>query len=256
MKKIILLIALIAILIGGILAVIAFGLGAETALYWDRGFRVADTSSRTELNTTLSPFSEIELNVGTSDLTLRYGDEFRIEGHHYGTITYEVNGNRLTVNAPSRRVFLGWDRGSGHITITVPDGTALDSANFSLGVGNIRIQDVSLHNATLDSGVGNINVTANLSGRSTIEIGVGDIDVRGMITGDADLSGGVGNVTVHVEGSLDRFSYTASSGVGRVSAGGAQSTGLGGNMTQTAADPLGTIRVDSGVGDVTITFTG
>lgn len=260
--KKILLIALIAIFVGGILATVAWGLGASTSLIWDGGIRIGGSLTRTELNETLSSFHEIELTVGVSNVTLRHGDDFRIEGHHYGAITYEVRNDRLVVNAPARNQFalFGWSRGGGgNVTITVPlpEDAALERASLSVGVGNVYVQNVALLSVVLESGVGDVYVQ-NVNFRDAVlESGVGNIHAVGLFTGWSYFTSGVGDVTLQVSGPQDEFSYSIEAGVGNVTIDGVRQGGaLGNSLSHTASDFRGSLQIESGVGNVSVSFSG
>lgn len=263
-KKILLLIAIILVVVGGILAAVAWGLGASTSITWNRGFRAAQPSNvRYELNETFSPFTRVELSIGVSNnVTLRAGDDYRIEGHHYGEITYEVRGNTLYVDTPSQTrrqfsIFSGWNSltQGGNVIITVPWETTLYDSNLTLGVGNLRIDNVAFNNAVVTSGVGDINTQSTDFQNVTITAGVGNIDAAGLFSGRADITNGVGDTTLEIAGPQDRFSYTIEGGVGSITINGERQGGaLGNTLTNTAADPLGTLRIEAGVGSVRIDF--
>jgi len=259
MKKKILLIALIAVFVGGTLATVAWGLGASTGLIWDGGIRV-NNATRIELDETLSPFDEIELSVGVSNVTLRHGDGFRIEGHHYGVITYEVRGNRLVVHSSARNRFVlfGWNRGGGgNVIVTLPWDTTLEVASLTVGVGNVYVQNVSLHNVTLESGVGDVHVQDADLHNAVLESGVGNVRASGLFTGRNHFTSGVGDVNLHLSGPRAEFSYSIEAGVGNITINGTRQGGaLGSSLSHVASTPLGTLQIESGVGNVSVGFSG
>jgi len=263
MKKKIALIALIVLLVGGALTAIGLSLGAHTNLHWNGGFRVLDThTERHEFNETLPAFRYIDLSVSVANVSLRHGDEYNIQGQFIGTIDFEVQDNRLIVNAQNARFgfqigFIGRRSSGSHVTITVPQGTTLEDVRMKVDVGNINTQAVNMIGATIHSDVGNVTVTGDLTGPNNIQSAVGNVRVEGLLTGENTVRSDVGNVTLRLTESRDRFTYSGTADVGNLTIDGErQGSGLGGSVSHTAVDPLGTIRFDSGVGNVVVNFVG
>ena len=255
-----LLIALACVLGGGILAAAAWGLGAQTSIHFP-GSRMAE---RQEFSETLTAFDRLDVRIDVSNLTLREGTQFEISGHYYGDISFEVRGNTLflVADTPTRnRISIGFNTRShqgGDIIITVPALTDLEVPNLSLGVGNIRVQNVALHNARITNGVGNIDINGPLIGRADISSGVGDIDISALITGRADIDSGVGDIRLRLPESRENFSYSGTVGVGNISIDGSDAISavgvVGATASHTVTDPIGEVHFSSGVGNVRIDF--
>ena len=242
MKKFVLLIALLFVVGGGILAGVAWGLGAETSLTWNNGFRLVSHST-VEFNYTVADFDTLDVRLDVTTITLREGNEFRVEGRHHGDVNVDVRNGVLLIDTPTQRrswFNIGFTTGlntNQYLTITVPAGTEL-AGTMHLGVGEIRVEHVALRNANIDTGVGEIRVTGALTGVNRFHTGVGEIRV---------------NAT---NGGSDDFAFTTSTGVGQVRALGANTSGVGGNMSHSPSDPIGTIHADTGVGDIILDFSG
>jgi len=236
-----LIIAMACVLGGGVLAAAAWGLGAQTSISLP-GTRALE---RLDLNEILTAFDRLDARVDVANLTLREGTEFAVSGHFYGDISIEVRGSTLFLVADTpwqRNIHIGFSTRSqgGDIIITVPALTELDASSLTLGVGNIQVQNVTLHNARITSGVGNVDVSALLTGRTDVESGVGDIRLRLPDNPErVSYSGTVGLGNLTIDGS-----NMASGGVGVV----------GATASHTAADPIGEIYFSSGVGSVRIDF--
>jgi len=228
MKKTILRIALIMLLAGGILALTTWGFGARTSLYFDQGFHIAGSNQRSEVEELLSDFRHIDLRLGVTNLNLRHGNDFRIEGHYNSGLVIEQRddtlfvtssgfirqGGRFTINVG--RISFG-SSGGGSLTITVPSHVELASVSLDVGVGNIHIRDVAIQ--------------------------------------DVDLTSGVGNIDMDLPGSAERVSWSGTVGVGRIAIDGERyGTGVGGSASHRVEEPEAVIRFDAGVGNVNITF--
>ena len=236
--KKLLIIALALVVVGGLLATFAWSLGAQTSLSL-----FGRSVERQEFNETLAAFQRLDADVDIGTLILREGSQFEISGHYYGDISFEVRGDTLFVSADTPQTWrvtpIGFfntsSREGGQITITVPFLTTLEVQTLFLGVGNLWIHDVDLHNANIDLGVGNL-------------------DASGLFTGRADISSGIGDIVIRIPESRDRFSYSGSVGVGSITVGDTSQDGLGGSISHAVADPVGDIRFDAGIGSVRIEF--
>ncbi|MCL2368988.1 MAG: DUF4097 domain-containing protein [Oscillospiraceae bacterium] len=264
MRKVILIIAACLVLLGAAVAIIAFTLGANTSIYWDRGFHIdRGGSAGTDLDEALSPFNRIDLSAGVANVTIRPGDGYRLEGHYHGTLTHEVRDGRLILDLRERSgrswFNIGTRGGSrtSHLILTIPADTVLEG-ELNLGVGTVRTQQVDLYNVTITSGVGDIHVDGALGGINRIESGVGNVYVDGSLTGRSRIESGVGNVEITAHGGArEQVSYTISAGVGNITIDGTRQGGaLGNSLSHTAADPLVTLQLESGVGNVVLNFRG
>lgn len=220
MKKLLPRLALILLTGGTLLLIVGLALGAQTNVSFSRGFRLTH-SAQHEIDTTFSGFSSISAHVGISSITVEHGPEYRVTGHYGGhTLEVDLTDDTLQIASRSRGISLPFgpfEHQGGHIVITVPETSSLDRVALYTGVGSITLRNVSFTTLSLESGVGDVMV-----------------DVIGQASG---------------------FVYNISTGIGRASAGGAQSSGLGGSLQQRPNNPLGTIYASSGVGDVTVRFS-
>jgi|GEM_PF-6532754 len=245
MNKKTLLISLSAIIIGGIFASIAWGLGADTSLRWGgwhQGFVVFSDTELVEFSNPLADFSEIVLEAAHANITLQKGDAYHIEGSHPGAVDIDVRNGVLFVDLPGQSSFsfgIGFSRSlSSQVTITVPYGTVVAAADFSIELGNIEVDQVALERADLETGLGNITVTSRL-------------------TGTAQFTSRLGNIALTVKnGDIDDFSYHAITNIGSIAVGAIHSStgSVNAVISQTLPNPLGTIHAETNLGNITITF--
>lgn len=108
----------------------------------------------------------------------------------------------------------------------------------------------------IDSGVGNLEMTDGMIRCEEMEIdsGVGDSTIRADITDRLEIDGGVGNLDITLIGEEEDFDYDIDGGVGTVQIGQDMYYEMGSD-TKLDNDAEKEIRIDSGVGDVTVRFT-
>ena len=150
----------------------------------------------------------------------------------YETFKCSVNSNGvLTIdNSDSKYGFLSFRRKrSGKITINIPEKFEINVLNLDCGVGNIKIQDISMNKLIIDGGVGNIKL-------------------NDCILYDAEIDGGVGNMDININGDINDYSFDVDGGIGTVR--------INGEKPGVYSDNKGhyKIKCDSGVGNIKITI--
>ena len=277
--KKVLIIAAIVVGAGLLLALLAWAFGAATSLVLGRGGVVAVTHVRHEVDAALSEFDEIDLRLSVSTLTIRQGDSFHIEGSYYGReFNHEITNGVLIVRGeegtwtPGTQIGVRHPR-SGSLTITMPEGTDLGDITLMVGVGNISLRELAADavdisagvgeisfrgtfsdSISISAGVGEIDVNATGTGSVSMEAGVGDVSFRGTFAGTNTIEVGTGDITVEIFDSQDNYSYNLQTGIGQIQVAGARSRGPGGQMSQTVPDPTGSLRMQLGVGSISLDF--
>ena len=282
--KITLLIALIMVIVGAGVASAAFVLGAKTELYWNNGFQVMERGERQEIDEILPAFSMIEAELNTARVTIRYGDAHRIEGVHYDTLRYEVQGDTLYVTGGTgrdltstghiKRLTIGFRNTgteAGRIVIFVPYGMELSQLNIRAGTGRIELADiaagsvrlrtgtggittrrVNLNDAFINTGTGSISFEGELAGTNELITGTGSISFEGRLSGMNKFRTGTGRAAIRIPMPRERYSYAVSTSTGGIMINGKRQ---GKNVVQTVADPLGYIQLNTGTGSVSLHFS-
>ena len=258
----ILIIAAILVGAGLILAVSALAFGAVIGLPWGGGNQRGAEGALHEIDRELSAFDEIDLQLSVSDVIIRHGDGFHIEGFYRGrNFNVEVRDAALIVRGDENRRAAGisigdFNRQDGRLTITLPNHMELESLSLQVGVGNIDMRELSTGEIGLSLGVGEVHLNNMDTESVSVEVGVGEVSFVGVFTGQNSIDVGTGSVTLRILDSRDNFSYNLQTGIGQVASDGRESSGLGGNMSHSAARPTGVLEVQVGVGDVNLTFWG
>ena len=251
-------IALFFMLAGMVLAVTGLALGADTHIYWDRGFHIGEHTGRNVDFSFAEEFEDVQVRLNLANLTVERGDIFRLHGHHNNTaLLIDESGGTLRITSQGRRGVGGINIGfigtsqEGHLTLTIPHGVSLADLDITLNAGNINIRDIEAQQAHLTSDLGNINATRVHFSDTRIESSVGNVDISGMLLGDARVASDLGNVAVTLENSENEVSWSASAGLGRVSHNGQN---RGGGTSGHSVNPSLTLDMSSGVGNVDVRF--
>ncbi len=263
----------IGIFIGVLLAICIIGSIAQLVVGFFRwAFDTAD-AVRTDFSQSYSQnIAELRVQNDIGEVRLEPGDEWRVEAADVSSsFKCEVENGRLTVRNSGRSFFSRF--GVGHspvITIYLPAGR-LDSVFLDTGAGKVtvnaaleadtvrvdggagecQIAKVTADSLKVDQGVGRADVLEGDVGRLDLDGGVGAFRYSGRLTGDADIDGGVGEIRLELTGAASDFNFNVDNGIGDVRVDGQKLSD--GRMQNTGA--AHTIKVDNGVGAVTIDFT-
>lgn len=279
LTKKILLIAGIMAIAGSALAFAAFAMGADTSVYWDSGFKVAD-AQRYDFNEVLSDFDNIDLNMDIGDVIIKTSDTFRIEGYYYGPqheIRYSVENGILSVTSESEEDgfwisnFSLSSIKSGNVVIYVPENTELKSVGMKLDAGSVTVENIAavsfaaslelgdlkmtdsvLNNADVSCSAGRVS-GKNLSMNSgEIENNLGDVSLSGVFTGTIDISCDMGSLALDVDGYKNEYSYRGAVDIGDIKIDGQSQPG---SVEQSIENSIGSINFEISVGDAKINFT-
>lgn len=208
---------------------------------------------------TLDAFTEIEMQVAVGDVIVRRDTEFQIEVAFEGTvqgdpyrIEYEVTGGTLNIVSFPKHCNDNDGDCSGQVLVTVPEDTALEKIEISLGVGDATLCELSVDEAELETGVGDLSVIDTAAGKVELNTGVGDVKISGIPAATMDLTTGVGNVTAKLDCTPEECGWMLTSGVGPIQVDGAAS-----RLSASKKAPGGSCQLigSTGVGSVTVTFS-
>ena len=250
-------IALFFMLAGMVLAVTGLALGANTNIYWDRGFQIGERAGRGYDLQFSEEFDSVQIHFNLANLTIERGDSFRLHGYYPNSaLAIDESDGTLRVNSKGRRGgginigFIGTQR-EGHLTLTIPHDVVLADLNVSLNAGNINIRDIEAERVHILSDLGNVNATRVQFGNARIESAVGNVDVSGVLFGETRMVSDLGNVAVTLEVSEHEVNWNASAGLGQVHHNGQN---RGSAASGHSRNPSLTLDMRSGVGNVDIRF--
>lgn len=132
------------LIIGGVLLLGGFLMGANRSVVWDHGFKVAQVKNETY---PLSDFKNIYVESQDTNINIKFGDRYKIhvDGDKSQAPTFKVKDDTLTVMGNNKKGRIGVDvLGHETVTITIPMNKELDDVNVRAANGSVRINDVTI----------------------------------------------------------------------------------------------------------------
>ena len=242
---------IISIVIGIILVIFVLPSALLLALRTDDSLTPTVSESNTpvlvsedsDLSVELSPFDALELDVAVASVQIRTGSNWSIrlvnQSQDTSEDSYQLNyRNRdgvLSVwSTPYPSDVPSAQRSADvQVEVTVPEGTTLDRAELTIGVGDLVWEDCAV------------------SGKLNVESGVGDATLKlAAPVEEADILTGTGDLTLEIADSQSGYSWLLSSGTGDIR--------LNGETMQPFWSEGGsgqrTLSLVSGTGDVSLVF--
>lgn len=134
------------LIIGGVLLLGGFVMGANRSVVWDHGFKVAQVKDETY---PLSDFKNVYIESQDTNVNIKFGDRYKIhvDGDKSQTPTFKVKDDTLTVIGNNKKSRIGVDvLGHETVTITIPMNKELDNVNVRAANGSVRINDITIKN--------------------------------------------------------------------------------------------------------------
>lgn len=200
-------------------------------------------TDNSDVSVALTPFDALELDVDVASVQIKTGSEWTIRlvnrSQDTSEDSYQLNyRNRdgvLSVwSTPYPSDVPSAQRSADvQVEVTVPEGTTLDRAELTIGVGDLVWEDCTV------------------SGRMNVENGVGDATLKlAAPVKEADILTGTGDLTLEIADSQSGYSWLLSSGTGDIR--------LNGETMQPFWSEGGsgqrTLSLVSGTGDVSLVF--
>ena len=200
-------------------------------------------TDNSDVSVALTPFDALELDVDVASVQIKTGSEWTIRlvnrSQDTSEDSYQLNyRNRdgvLSVwSTPYPSDVPSAQRSADvQVEVTVPEGTTLDRAELTIGVGDLVWEDCAV------------------SGRLNVESGVGDATLKlAAPVKEADILTGTGDLTFEIADSQSGYSWLLSSGTGDIR--------LNGETMQPFWSEGGsgqrTLSLVSGTGDVSLVF--
>lgn len=187
----------------------------------------------------LEPFTALDIDVGIGDIRMEEGDGWYLsltsggqdgDGTPY-LLNHSQSGDTLEIWSTPENIS-GDGSPKGEVVLTVPEGTVLNRAEISIGVGALDWSGCAVEGLLrAESGVGGLNVTAPV--------------------GEAELISGVGDVALRAAGSGADYAYQLTTGTGELQVDGEKA----GPFFASGGAGDRALTLSSGTGDVRLDFT-
>ena len=136
-------------------------------------------------------YKYLDIELKTSSLTIKKGDEFSITAGKNLRIVDEKN--KVKIVDKSIQLF---NKDSKDLTITIPDTMNFKKVSISFGAGKLYVENINANELYMELGAGKATINNVSSDLTNIETGAGDVEIKNSRLNDLDLELGVGNIKV------------------------------------------------------------
>lgn len=195
-------------------------------------------------------FSNLVFDTTISNINVKTGDSY--------TVSYKCNKRLVPkIRSTGDTLTISQSKGANYrrnttseITVTIPEGTALNKLSLDTGVGEVNLNSLTASDAEFDTSVGDLYVTDCSFATCDVDGGTGNLSFENCAFDEMDIDGGTGNITVTSSQSLDGYMMDLDSGTGDIT--------INGNdyddeyeVNEHAKKHL---VIDSGLGDIEVKY--
>jgi hypothetical protein len=145
--------------------------------------------------------------------------------------------NYFGINFPMRKLFFSWgDHFAPKITVTLPDEFVADKLSLKIGAGTLKAEELKATEGEFKVGAGQMNIEKLSVSESskytvgtgemvlqevnvnniTVDSGVGHVQIEGTVNGDNNIKCGIGGVDLTLNGTIEEYEYDITCGIGHV----------------------------------------
>lgn len=226
---------------------------------WEQDWDEIDELDSTEAAGTtgeiylIDGISKLDLSVRTGELYLKEydGDQIKVEvsGKHREKVRVGQDGDTLVLESIGRVQ----DR---EITLSYPKKMEFQDATVEVAAGTVNLDD-DFYAKKLDVEVAAgefINNGAVTAEKAAITVGTGNVDLKKLKVQKIEADCGIGNIGLDIDGKESDYDYEISCAAGNVDVGNSSYSGLGHEKEISNPGASGTMELDCGVGNITVTF--
>jgi len=248
LKKVLIFVGSGLIVIGVILAVLAFVFGG----------RFSDTfnGERINISTMYENINSIVMNCRVGTLSIKEGEAFKIVADNVlkDSFTSSAESGVWTITDKNKISFpfindINLNNENSVVTIYIPKFVKLENCDFELGAGKIQADFLDTKLFRIKVGAGEVIIKNLVANDSTLECGVGSIKIDGEISGDSKLNCGIGEIVVSLKGNPNEYNYSVKVGLGKTIINGDVYSGVS-DKKITNADAKSTFTLDCGIGKI------
>lgn len=221
---------------------------------------------------TFESANNLDIKLNVSKLTIKTGDEFRVEVRNSTDDFYcKMDGDTLKIRdkksnvnlfnfsnndvMPEIILYIPQNQKISNIEIetgineTYIEKIVADKIDIEAGVGKFTIGEIKADVANISGGAGETNVEKSTLNELKLEAGVGKFVINSEILQEAKIHAGVGQLIVNLEGNKESYKVKASTGLGSLLVDDKKA-----EDNQIIGDGSSYIKVEAGVGEVQINF--
>lgn len=241
----------------------------------------ADPLARSEDSFDASVIKKLDIDAGAGRILIKEqeGSEQTIDvsAEIAGRLDIRENNGTLHIKVSDQmkvnnRFYFGFDTDDSTIEVRIPKGYHAESADLSLGAGEIDIEKLSAGNASFTVGAGRLAVeelsadTADISvaagecdidrldsKTTNLDVNLGKVDVDLLNTDSLDASVDMGEIEFKASGSQTDYDYEINCGMGNIEVDGRSYSGMG--VTKSISNSAGRkMELSCSMGNIEVEF--
>ena len=283
LKSIWLKLCLVSFLLGTVLTVTGFCMGAGK--YMDSKYHETEGNEKITIQETYKDIKNLDISLAFTELEIKEGEEISVTGigieppkleleNENGTLKIHKKSNNILNHFGvywNNGLNIGFsDQGSSKIMITIPKGVQFEHVSLGTGAGTMNVSELSCNNLEASIGAGegtmkNISVTGeadievgagsltlqNLSADLLeLECGMGELVMDGVVGKFCTVNCGMGEINMNLKGNLEEYRYSVACGMGDVEINDDSYSGLGTDKEQGNGEKV--LELECGMGTIKV----
>lgn len=199
---------------------------------------------------------DVQLSVGELQIKESDTDKVKFEATNIDSrlkLNYYVDEGELVVETRKHIAGLNGGNFQGVVTLYLPKDFMMDEVDLHIGAGELYIDNISTNDLSIDVGAGEATINDFHALEADFQCGAGSITASGAAEMQLDVDCGVGDINMTLAGSEQDYSYELKCGVGEITIGGNNYSGLG-RKKEIYNNTGKEISIDCGIGEVSMDF--
>lgn len=230
------------------------------------------SNGNSNFSSSYTGIENLDIDISIGDLVVKEGDELKVTASGVSPSFSSFQREDGTLVVRQGKPPMGWLRkDTAQITITLPKGFTPGKVRLAAGAGEVRLQSLQMGLLDLSMGAGELTGENLVAAQVNVKGGVGEMDFNdciftdlslktgvgettftGMLKGKSSLNCDLGSVDLMIRDTMDHFKLTTKSGIGSIKVNGEEVS----NLNKRGANAEHSLDVTSGIGEVSIDFTG
>ena len=213
----------------------------------------------------ISDWEDLNIDLATSDLIIKTGNEFKVETTNK-YITSKEENNKLYITEKNHNIFknenskvviylnenqelnnVKINQGAGKVTIEKLNAEYLF---LDLGAGKSTINNLNIKNSTkIETGMGKTTIKNSILNNLNINTGIGKTTLSAELLGTSKIDNGIGKTSIKLIGSGNNYQINVDKGIGSYKVNGKSI-----NDKKTIGNGINKININGGIGSISLDF--
>ena len=199
---------------------------------------------------------KLEIDCGLMQVNIKEGGKFSVDfdGDERLKPNIKMSGKTLMIKQKDNNdISLPSLKDDTFLNITVPEGKEFDAITLDVGMGDVKIKNISAKDIDVDAAMGNVEGNDIVAGDIDIDAAMGNVEFYDAEFKNLDADASMGNITVESVNDLSRYDIAADASLGNIDIGGEKVSGSGEYNKNASSEKIGEIDVDCDMGNITLT---